>query len=143
MKVYKLTLTEEQLKAIKDACELRFRIDLLQDFELAEILSTMDTDLDPSNPNHERIFDAYIDRRDHIRAIIKALFEIACPRWSCGHQRNKESLRCEDIWQTIRYRLFLDNKNKESLMNTVMSRPPMQVSDQPLPTITVEVKKGK
>ena len=61
MKKYRITLNEKQMQVLKDVCELRFRIDLCQDYELSEILATMnDLDLSPENPNHKTIFDSYI-----------------------------------------------------------------------------------
>ena len=137
-KYYNLKVSETQLKEIKDVCELRFRIDLLQEDMLAEILSTMNNlDLSQKNPRHKEIFDSYIDRREHIRAVLKAVFEIASP-WALRgitRERDIHSQRVEDIWQTIRYQLYLDNPNKDELGYTVDSRPPLKVSDLELPTI--------
>lgn len=140
MKKYQLTLTKEQLNAVKEALELRFRIDLCQDYELSDILARMNMDLDSMNPNHERIFDEYILRKDHIGAIVKALFEIAKPRWALNSRREEEALICEDIWQAIRYQLWKDNPNHTN--DSLDSRPPLPVSEQPLPEI-VTVNRGK
>ena len=137
-KYYNLKVSETQLKEIKDACELRFRIDLLQEDMLTDILATINNlDLSHDNPRHKEIFDAYIDRREHIRAVLKAAFEIASP-WALrglSRERDIHSQRAEDIWQTIRYQLYLDNPDKDKYGYTVDSRPPFQVSDLDLPTI--------
>lgn len=59
MKTFRMTLSEKQMRIIKDALELRFRLDLCQGDELAEILATMNNlDLSPDNPRHKEIFDA-------------------------------------------------------------------------------------
>lgn len=134
-KYYNIRLNETQLLALKNACELRFRLDLKQGFELAEIIAQLDTDLSPDNPNHERIFDRYIDRRNAIGEIIQALFSISSP-FGQERTRNKESLIIEDIWQSCRYALYQNNPKPEHY--TVDSRPPYQVSDQPLPMIRRE-----
>ena len=137
---YDLRLTEKQMRVLKDVCELRFRIDLLQSNELTEILATMNClDLSPENPRHREIFDSYIERREHIDAIVKALFEIASPMaWRVfpdGRKRNPDSLIAEDIWQCIRYQLWQDSPNRDLLRYTVDSREPLQESSEPLPTI--------
>ena len=134
---YRLTLNETQLKELQDACELRFRIDLLQEDMLAEILATIDNlDLSHDNPRHKEIFDAYIDRRAHLNAVLNAAFEIASP-WALrgiGRQRDIHSQRVEDIYQVIRKQLF-DDYPGEKLEWDVRGRTPIQVSDQDLPTI--------
>lgn len=144
MKTFRMTLSEKQMRIIKDALELRFRLDLCQGDELAEILATMNNlDLSPDNPRHKEIFDAYIDRRDHLNAVIDSLFEIASPRsFRMGgmRQRDSDSLIAEDIWQTIRYELFkATNPNSDeigyTINYTVDSRPPLQVSGEDLPKI--------
>lgn len=136
-KMYRLTLSEQQLIEVKNALEMRFRLDLLQDDMLTEILSTMNNpDFSHDNPRHEEIFHDYINRRDHIHAIIVALFEIACPwstRLSGNRKRDIHSLRVEDIWQVLRHQLWLDNENKQQW--SVDSREALQCSDLELPKI--------
>lgn len=85
----------------------------------------------------------YIDRRDHLNAVIDSLFEIASPRsfrMAGMRQRDSDSLIAEDIWQTIRYELFkATNPNSDeigyTINYTVDSRPPLQVSGEDLPKI--------
>lgn len=141
MKKYKLTLNEKQIRVLKDVCELRFRIDLLQEYELAELLAKIDClDLDPRNPNHKEIFDGYIERRDHLTAVIKALFEIASPiafRTSNGRKRDPDALIAEDIFLSIRHQLWKDKSQKEQHAYTVDSYPPLSVSEEGLPQIEV------
>lgn len=141
MKKYRITLNEKQMHVLKDVCELRFRIDLCQDYELSEILATMnDLDLNPDNPNHKTIFDSYIDRREHLRAVIECLFEIANPRafrFSNLRKRDKDSLIAEDIWQCIRYCLWNNREDKDKIGYTVDSRTPLQVGSEPLAEVEV------
>lgn len=136
-KMYRITLTETQLRVIQNICELRFRIDLLQGHELTEVLSQINTDLSPDNPNHNRIFDLYIERRNAIGEIIDAIFRIVVPYRNMERKRDRTSLICEDIYQAIRYRLYLDNPNRDQYGYSVESRPPFQVSDLPLPIIEI------
>ena len=120
---------------VKDALELRFRIDICQEDMLAEILATMNQlDLSPDNPNHERIFDAYIDRREHLKAVLKCAFEIASP-WSFQRKRDKDAIEAETIWGSLRYSLWEDNPNKDSMGWVVDSNPPMQYGAEPVPKV--------
>ena len=134
-KHYRLTLTETQLKVLKEVCEFRFRIDLMQGGDLTEVLAQLNTDLSPENPNRKRIFDSYIDRRNAIHEIVDAIFRISVPFRNQTYKRNKTALISEDLWQAIRYTLWQNNPDREMLGFTVDSRPPLRVSDQPLPTI--------
>ena len=132
-------MKKKQMQVLKDVCELRFRIDLLQDNMLAEILASMNClDLSPDNPRHKEIFDNYIQRRDHISAVIRALFEIASPwgfRGTVLRKRDPDSLIAEDIWQSIRYQLWKDSPNRGKMGYTVDSNPPLQQSSEPVPTV--------
>lgn len=145
MAKYCITLSKKQLEAVRDALELRFRIDLGQEFELADLLARKNVDFNPKNPNRQRIFDEYIQRKDHISIILKALFEIAQPKWLQSHGRDEDALICEDVWQVIRYQLAQDYPKKFSY--EVNGRFPLQCSNETLPTITkiektVEPKKS-
>lgn len=142
-KKYKLILNEKQMRVLKDVCELRFRIDLLQDSELAEILANIDClKLDPRDPDYHKNFDSYIERREHLSVIIKALFEIASPiatRMSLGRKRDPDSLIAEDIFLVIRHQFYKEDPKKHEYGFTVDSYPPLCVSDQPLPKIEVSM----
>jgi hypothetical protein len=141
MKKYKITLTENQMYLLKDICELRFRIDLCQESELAEILATMNNlDLSPQNPHHKEIFDRYIDRREDLSAVIRCLYEIACPwsiRGTSRRERDKDALNAETIWGSIRYQLWSDREDRDSLEYVVDSNKPMQLGSEPIPEIEV------
>lgn len=139
MKKFRITLNEDQMYTLKECLEMYFRIDLLQEDMLAEKLATMnDLDLSPDNPNHEKIFDSYIERKEHIGIVLKSAFEIASPwafRATSHRKRDTKSLVIEDIWQVCRYCLWENNPNKEKLGYVVDSNKPLQISDQELPTI--------
>jgi hypothetical protein len=132
MKRYKVILNEKQLRAVMQALELRFRIDFGQDYELSEILATKSIDLSPDNPAHNRLFDIYIERRDNIHNMLKALFEIARPFWA-ESKRNEQAMICQDVWGVFRHQLWKDDPNHST--STVDSQPPLQISGIELPTI--------
>lgn len=136
---YKLILNDKQMRVVKDALELRFRIDLLQAGDLAEILANINQpDFSPQNPDHKEIFNRYIDRRDNIRAVLDAVYEIAFPRAFRGiveRKRNPDALDCETIYDSIRHALWLDNPDRFKMGYCVDSREPMQMGKEPIPTI--------
>lgn len=139
MEKYNLVLNKKQMEVVKDALELRFRIDLCQEYELADILAQMSADFTSDNPNRERIFNEYLQRKDHICIIIKALFEIARPKWQKEPKRNEDAMICEDIWQAIRYQLWKDKKvlsKRDKTLFHADGRMPLPCSEQPFPEIT-------
>ncbi len=66
---YTLTLTENQIVLIKDALEEYFRIRMNQWIDLSNDLAAKNIDLSLENPNHNKLFDKYINDRDAIYEI--------------------------------------------------------------------------
>ena len=130
-KKYTLTITEKQAILIKEALEEYFRIRMNQWRDLADSLAMKNIDLSPDNPNHERIFDRYIQDRDAVQKVLECVGRIL---WD-GQRNDKsnEQLMAEDIWQVIRHQLWKDSDNKVEWC--VDAREPLRVSDEPLPEI--------
>lgn len=101
MKKYRLTVSEKQLLQIERSLEEYFRLRMGQDMDFSDDMAQIETDLSPDNPNHDRIFERFLARRDAIRAVMKAVFNIAFP---IGYLKEKtqEMLIAEDIWDSIR-----------------------------------------
>ena len=74
---YTLTLTEQQARVVQNALEEYFRLRMGQEGDFCNDLARMETDLDPENPGHNRLFDLYIARRDHMQELMRAFFRIA------------------------------------------------------------------
>lgn len=130
-KKYTLTLTEKQAVLIKEALEEYFRIRMNQWRDLADSLAMKNIDLSPDNPNHERIFDGYIQDRYAVQKVLECAGRIL---WD-GQRNDKseEQLIAEDIWKVIRHQLWKDRLNKVEWC--VDAREPLKVSDEPLPEI--------
>ena len=128
-KKYTLTLTEKQAVLIKEVLEEYFRIRMNQWRDLADSLAMKNIDLSPDNPNHERIFDGYIQDRDAVQKVLECAGRIL---WD-GQRNDKseEQLIPEDIWQVIRHQLWKDSENKNDWY--VDSREPLRMSGEPLP----------
>lgn len=128
-KRYILSLSEKQAVLLMVVLEEFFRIRMNQWGDLADSLAMKNIDLSPDNPNHEKIFDGYIQDRDAVQKVFECAGRIL---WD-GQRNNKseEQLIAEDIWQVIRYQLWKDSKNRNNWC--VDSRVPLRVSDEPLP----------
>lgn len=128
-KRYILSLSEKQAVLLMVVLEEFFRIRMNQWGDLADSLAMKNIDLSPDNPNHEKIFDGYIQDRDAVQKVFECAGRIL---WD-GQRNNKseEQLIAEDIWQVIRHQLWKDSKNRNNWC--VDSRVPLRVSDEPLP----------
>lgn len=128
-KRYILSLSEKQAVLLMVVLEEFFRIRMNQWGDLADSLAMKNIDLSPDNPNHEKIFDVYIQDRDAVQKVFECAGRIL---WD-GQRNDKseEQLIAEDIWQVIRHQLWKDSKNRNNWC--VDSRVPLRVSDEPLP----------
>lgn len=127
---YTLTLTENQIVLIKDALEEYFRIRMNQWIDLSNDLAAKNIDLSLENPNHNKLFDKYINDRDAIYEIFECIGRIIKLN---GSKKTEKQLVAEDIWQVIRRQLWKDSENKNEWC--VDARKPMRVSKEPLPKI--------
>ena len=141
MKEYTLKINENQANVIKTALEEYFRIRMNQWRDLAEDLASVDFVYDKSNPNNDKNFNEYLLRRDISHNLFRTAMEIAQPRrhFSNTLERSEKSLIAQDIWQVIRNRLYLDNGGDPNGW-CVDARPPLPVSDEPLPMMDLETK---
>lgn len=103
-KRYRLTVTDKQLLTISIALEEYFRLRMGQEFDFVNDISRMDVDLTPDNPNHERIFDHMIHRRDDLSEIMHCFFRVAfAPYGVTPQKKTQEMTIAEDIWEAIRH----------------------------------------
>lgn len=102
-KKYNMIVTEKQLRMISYALEEYFRLRMGQEFDFVNDISHMDVDLSPDNPNHERIFDHMIHRRDVLSEIMHCFFRVAfAPYGVVPQKKTEEMMIAEDIWDAIR-----------------------------------------
>ena len=100
---YTLTLTEQQARVVQNALEEYFRLRMGQDDDFCGDLARMETDLDPENPEHERLFDLYIARRDHMQELMRAFFKIAFEPSGHLKEKSKDMMIAECVWDSIRF----------------------------------------
>ena len=136
MKEYILAINEKQANTIKTALEEYFRIRMNQWGDLAEDLASEGFTYNTADPENNKKFDAYLQRRDNTRKLLEKAMLAAQPQRMYGViPVSEECLIAEDIWQVIRHRVYLDNGGKVDDLWNVESRTPLQMSKEPLPVM--------
>lgn len=100
---YTLTLTEQQARVVQNALEEYFRLRMSQESDFCNDLARMETDLDPENPEHERLFNAYLSRRDHMQELMRAFFKIAFEPYGYLRYKTDDMMIAETVWDSIRH----------------------------------------
>lgn len=122
---YRITLTEEQARITQIAIEEYFRLRYGQAIDFSNDLCSQNCDLSPDNPNHARIFDQFIVRRDAVADMMRAVFSVAFgARLYC--EKPKDCKEAETIWDAIR------TARKDNHWNEAF-----QMGAEPIPDIEV------
>lgn len=100
---YTITLTEQQARVTQNALEEYFRLRMGQESDFCMDLAQMETDLDPENPEHERLFNAYLARRDHMQEVMRAFFKIAFEPYGHLKEKTDDMMIAECVWDSIRF----------------------------------------
>ena len=125
-----IEMNEKQAKIVLAAVEEWFRLRMGQDFDLAEGLAFLGYKHDKDKPE---LFNAAITKRDNLRAVIRAMFNITWPHYGTPREIEPEVHIASDIWSQLRWEL----STKGSMMST-----PFQMGPEPMPKIAV-VKDGE
>ena len=138
-KKFLLELTENQMRLIKEALEEYFRIRMNQWWDLSDSLTSKNMDFSSENPNHDKIFQDFIIRRECVRESLEAVGRML---WgTMNNQKSEEQLIAEDIWHVIRYRLFIESGSTDTWR--VDAYPPLLVSGEPAPKCEVMEQGGR
>lgn len=108
------------------AVEEFFRLRMGQDMDFSDSMAGLNVDLSSDNPEHRRIFDRFIDRRDALRHVMKAFFGIA---FDGGYltEKTEDMLIAECVWDAIRTARGCNHWGEA-----------MQIGPEPLPKIETE-----
>ena len=98
---YRITLTEEQACITQNALEEYFRLRYGQAIDFSNDICSQHCDLSTDNPNHARIFDQFIVRRDAVTDMMRAVFSVAFGARHCL-EKPKDCKEAETIWDAIR-----------------------------------------
>lgn len=126
MSKYRITLTKDQLRIIRVSLEEYFRLRMGQDMDFCDAMAALNSDSYSDGPEHERVFDSYISRRNHMRELMQAFFRIAFEPYGYLEKKTDDMLIAEDIWDQIRVAQKISRYGKA-----------LHVSDEPLPEIEV------
>lgn len=129
--MYKLTLTNNQLRVVQKALEAWERMNMGQFWDFADEIAEVGTDFNPEHPDHKRIFDDYIDRRDRAREKFDQAFREAQPY---SQPKTDDMLIAQDIWMQIRHKRWKDRPEpKPEFANECYPVVPFSV--EPLPVV--------
>ena len=128
-KRYTLELSEKQAEIIKIALEEYFRLRLNQWFDFATNIALCGYEYDKNDPENDKKFDDYINRRNESQELFEKAFRIAQPNYQL---KTVEMMIAEDIWQVIRRKLYIDRGGDPNGW-CVDARKPLKMSDEPLP----------
>ena len=135
---YNLTINKKQALLIKVALEEYFRIRMNQWSDLAEDLAIVGFTYNKDDPENDQKFDNYLRRREYTKAMLEQAMMAAQPQRAYEMiPISEECCVAHDIWQVIRHQLYLDNGGDPNGW-VVDARPPLSVSDEPLPVMKKE-----
>ena len=130
---YTLEVSEKQAEIIKKALEEYFRLRMNQCWDFATEVAGSGYEYNKEDSENSEKFNAYIERRNKS----EKMFQDAMREAQSGDRRlyipqTEEMLRAQDIWQVIRYRLYLDRGGSINDM-VVDARTPMSRTGEELP----------
>lgn len=131
---YKIELTENQFKTVQRALEMWERTMMGQFMDFADELALNGYRYDKSDPKNNEKFKAYIERRNESQNLMEKAYHAACP---IPQSKTEDMLTIEDIWVAMRYQMWQDRPEPKP-HDTVDSRKPFRVSDEPIPKIERE-----
>lgn len=130
---YKLSLTDNQLSVLLVALEDYFRTRMNQWFDFATEVAKNGYEYDKDNPDNDRLFDAYIDRRNRAEDMFRQAFSVAAPD-PYARRSTPYMETAIDIWHVLRYLRWKERPEPKPQW-TVDSYPPRPLTVEPLPTI--------
>ena len=134
-KQYKLTLTENQVKALKNACEQYARLICGQDTALISLFSDA-WSRQVKNARGKNcasdLSDMILDAQEMSTAIRERFYgiESKTKQNGCGFDKTADILF--DIYTVLRYRLWLDDTDPSKSTSGVDPSKPIQLGTEPL-----------
>lgn len=126
-KRYKITLTEEQMRIVEKCTEFYFRLMLGQPRDLADELAFYGADLSPENPNHDKIFDRCIIKRDMIYDTLNGIYRgVFNNGYGVPEEKSEDMMMAECIWDAVRFARGKSNWSS-----------PLHIGKEPTPKIEV------
>lgn len=127
-------VTADEARFLQATLEEYFRLRLNQWFDFTTDVATAGFVYNKDNPDNSRLFNEYISRRNRAQDQFGQQFARFRP-WSTS--QTIDMRRAQDIWQVIRYRLYLD-RGGDPNSYVVDARPPMTLTGEPFPKFRLE-----
>lgn len=132
---YILEVSDKQAEIIKIALEEYFRLRMNQFWDFADEVAATGFEYNIDDPENDRKFNEYIERRDKSREMFQKAMRVAQSGDTRAYiSQTEEMLRAQDIWQVIRYQLYLDRGGSINDM-VVDARKPMSRTGEKLPVM--------
>ena len=126
---YVLTMNSDQAHTALKAIDLLMRLKINQPEEIAMAVMSDDYFYEKTGKVNKERFNEHIHRRDAANGYVKMAFRQIFPTWE-DVRKNEEWYRLYNLYQAIRYQIHLaENPGGKG----VDSRPPMQLTDEPMP----------
>lgn len=97
---YTIELNENQMRVMEKCINCYMRLMTGQSSDFTTEIAKTGMDLSHDNPKHEAIFDRYIQKRDDIDELMRALFRIVAPFGIT--ELSEDVLTAQDLWDSIR-----------------------------------------
>jgi len=138
-----LTMSRPVAEAVQTACEWYLRLhmgqfwDVADDLCMAKFYSDLENNVFQSKEQRENAFDVAIDRRNTMREEMERLYN-RCVLSAPISDVMRVPYRAEIVWLVIRHALAWHD-NPEGMPGCVSYYDPMNRSDQPGPTIKLNL----
>ena len=131
--MYNVKISKNQLRVIMIALESYFRTRMGQFFDFASDVAKNGFEYTKDNPDNDRLFDEYINRRNDSQDLFEKAFDVAAPN---RYERKKtpDMITAMDVWHVIRHQMYLEYPEPKDHY-TVDAYPPSPWGEEPLPKI--------
>ena len=130
---YILFISRNQARVINEALECYFRTHIGQYFDLANDVARNGYEYNKEDPDNNKKFDDYIQRRDDSLALFDKAYAVAAPN---VYERKKtpDVQTAIDVWGAIRYMFYLERPEPKDHF-TVDAYEPFPITNEQLPKI--------
>ena len=136
MSEYTILVTKNQLRIIMNALESYFRTRMGQFFDFASDVAKNGFVYSRDNPDNNRLFNEYINRRNESQDLFEKAFDVAAPN-RYDRKKTPDMVTAIDIWHVIRHQIYLEFPEPKDHY-TVDAYPPTPCGEEPLPKIVKE-----
>lgn len=97
--MYTLEVTEKQIRIMEEALEEYFRLRMGQASDFCDEMARIGRNLKFDDIS----FGSYINRREHLRELMRAFFGIALEPFGVLGEKTEPMLIAEDMWDAIKF----------------------------------------